>query len=533
MSFTLHHLRLRSVLALIGISFFCACRSTQPDPGLPEPAAVQPATAQPADSKPEAPPVAAAQGPLDVGVQDAILLSLENNQGLVLERLNPEIIRTFESEEEAAFDPVLAGQVSAGRTKAERLGQSGRLEGSTADDVGAEVSLQKTTPAGTTIGAEGSSTYSGSSLYGDQLVSSRLGLTLSQALLRGAGSDANLAAVRQARIDTRISEYELRGFIEILVAQVEITYWDYTLAQRQIEIYDESLKVAEQQLAQTRERIAIGQLAETEQAAADAEVALRKEDLINAHADLATVHLRLLRLLNPPGSGWDREITVRDHPAVPDAQLEPVDSHATVALQMRPDLNQAYLGVQRGDLELVKTKNGLLPKLDAFITLGGTGYADSFGGSITARDGDGYDALAGLRLEYPLGNRSARSKYTRAVYSRRQASEAVKNLEQLIQVDVRSAYIEVNRTREQVTATAATRALQEEKLRAETEKFKVGKSTSLLVANAQRDLVAAKIAEVQAVVNYLKAFVRLYQMEGSLLTRRGIAAPGQQPVERE
>ena len=53
-----------------------------------------------------------------------------------------------------------------------------------------------------------------------------------------------------------------------------------------------------------------------------------------------------------------------------------------LALQMRPDLNQAKLLWQRGDLEVVKTRNGLLPKLDLFVTLGRTGFAESFGKSV-------------------------------------------------------------------------------------------------------------------------------------------------------
>ena len=59
-------------------------------------------------------------------------------------------------------------------------------------------------------------------------------------------------------------------------------------------------------------------------------------------------------------------------------------------------------------------------------------------------------------------------------------------------------YQNISRTREQVTATAATRKFQEEKFRAETEKFKVGKSTTLLVAQTQRDLVAGRISEIKA-----------------------------------
>jgi outer membrane protein TolC len=177
-------------------------------------------------------------------------------------------------------------------------------------------------------------------------------------------------------------------------------------------------------------------------------------------------------------------------------------------------------------LEVVKTKNGLLPMMDLFITLGKTGYADSFGNSVSDLDGESYSVAGGISFEYPLLNRDAAALHRRAVLTRRQDEEAVDNLAQLVQVDVRSAYIEVNRTAEQVAATAVTRKLQQEKLRAETEKFRVGRSTTLLVAQAQRDLVASRISEVDAVVNYLKALVGLFRLEGSLLERRGVL-PGE------
>jgi outer membrane protein TolC len=208
-----------------------------------------------------------------------------------------------------------------------------------------------------------------------------------------------------------------------------------------------------------------------------------------------------------------------------------VEPHVALALQMRPDLNQARLLWQRGELEIVKTRNGLLPKLDLFVTLGRTGFAESFGKSIADAEDNGYNALAGLNFEFPVRNRAAESRHLRAVLTRRQAKEAIGNLSQLIEVDVRTAYLEIARSQEQVVATAATRKLQEEKVGVETEKFRLGKSTSLLVAQAQRDLVSSQIDEVQAVVGYLKALVEIYRLEGSLLERRGIAGPGREPVE--
>ena len=163
------------------------------------------------------------------------------------------------------------------------------------------------------------------------------------------------------------------------------------------------------------------------------------------------------------------------------------------------------------------TKNGLLPKLDVFMTLGQTGYSRSFGGTIPNLDGPYYDAQIGLSFEQPIGNAAARAAYRRSVLNRQQAEDSLENLIQLAEVDVRSAYIDVKRLKEQITATAATRQAQQVTLTAETEKFRVGRSTALLVAAAQRDFVQAQINEVQAIVGYLKALITLYQLEGSLL----------------
>jgi len=218
---------------------------------------------------------------------------------------------------------------------------------------------------------------------------------------------------------------------------------------------------------------------------------------------------------------------------LPDVPLEPVEDHVEVAMKMRPDLNQARLQIRHGELQVVQTRSGLLPRLDAFITYGKTGYARTFSDATNELDGPSYDVESGLIIELPAGNRAARARQSRAVIGKQQSIKALENLSQLAQVEVRIAYAEVGRTREQITATAATRESQEEKLRVETEKFRVGKSTSLLVAQAQRDLVASQIGEIQAITNYFKALVSLYRLEGSLLSRRGIEAPGAEPAAIE
>jgi outer membrane protein TolC len=192
-----------------------------------------------------------------------------------------------------------------------------------------------------------------------------------------------------------------------------------------------------------------------------------------------------------------------------------------LAKKLRPDLNDARTRLEQYNLETVVTRNGLLPRLDFFISLGKTGYADSFSASFRELDGNSYDLAAGLRLSLPLGNRTAKAQDLAASSTRQQGQEAVTNLQQLVELDVRLAFNELERNRQQITASAVTRALQEATLAAEKERFDVGASTTLLVSQAQRDLLVSQIAEVEAIVNYRIALVSLYLSEGSLLERRG------------
>ncbi len=532
-----HLLELIAVCGLLLVSVSCTLVEDRIDrtaggPEVPADTTVQMDIGSTGQSEAAAAPTVP-PGPLKLTVTEAILLSLENNRALVVQRLNPSIQQTFEDQERAVFDPVTNADVSAGRVEGERLARSGSsTEGFTTDAAEGIISLEQYFPTGTTVALEAGTRMNDSSLYDDSFYSTRLGMTVTQALLRGFGTQVNLARLQQARLDTRMSEFELRGFTEFLVAEVERTYWDYALARRQIEIVEESLKVARQQLNETRELIAVGRLARSELAAVQAEVAAQDQALIEARANKESIHLQLLRLLNPAGPGiWQREVDLIHQPTLPEIKLEDVEQHVAVAMRMRPILNQARLDILSGDLELVKTQNGLLPLMDLFITLGKSGYANSFGESVRNLNEDSYDALAGVRFNYPVFNRDAKALHRRALLSREQAQKALENLSQLVEVDVRTVYIEVNRTKQQIAASAVTRKFDEEKLRTETEKLRVGKSTSFVVAQAQRDLLVSRIAEVRALANYLKALIDLYRQDGSLLERRRIAAPGREPVK--
>lgn len=283
------------------------------------------------------------------------------------------------------------------------------------------------------------------------------------------------------------------GRVERL-AETETAYGNFVLAEQQIAIFDSSLAVAR-----------------------------REQALIEARSELEERRLRLLRLLNPnPEDAFEQRIDALSQPRTEMAPLTDLAERLQLAEKLRPDLNQARLQLQQQALETIVTRNGLLPRLDFFITLGKTGYADSFATSFRGLDGNTYDLAAGLSLSHSLGNRAAKARHQAAQASQRQAEQAVANLRQLVRLDVRLAANELERARQHITASAATSALQEQTLVAEQERFEAGTSTSLLVSQTQRDLLVSQIAEVRAIVNYRIAPVNLFLAEGSLLERRGI-----------
>lgn len=472
-------------------------------------------------------PDAADGGPgevLELSVEAVALLALQHNRDLQVRRLTPVIVGTFEQIERGAFDPEVFAELYYDEEQASETARAtGTQFAVKGNETAAVAGIRTLLPTGTTLAGTLEQLRNISNRAPEQQLA-RLGLSATQALLQGFGPAVNLAAVRQAELGTVASRFELRAFTEALLAQAETAYWNFVLAGEQIAIFESSLAVARRQRDETELRIEVGLLPEVEAAAARAEVALREQALIDARSLLEERRLRLLRLLNPDhGNAFDQQIRTTTEPRMEPTPVQDLPERLQLAEMLRPELGEARMLLEQQRLETVVTRNGLLPRLDFFITLGKTGYADSFSGSFRELDGDTYDLRAGLRLNHALGNRVAEARHLAARTSRQQAQESVANLQQLVRLDVRLAVNDLERVRQQIAASAVTRALQEQTLAAERERFEVGASTTLLVSQAQRDLLASQIAEVEAIVNYRIALVNLYLAEGALIERRGIS----------
>lgn len=460
---------------------------------------------------------------LVLSVEEVALRVLQNNRDLQVRRFDPVIAATFEQLERGAFDPELFAE---GEYLRERTSETSRSTGERYDvdakESTAVAGIREFLPTGTTLEAAVEHSRNISNRAPEQQVA-RVGLTVTQALLQGFGPSVNLAGVRQARLGTVASRYELRAFTEALLAEAETAYWNYVLAREQIAIFESSAAVARRQRDETELRIEVGLLPEVEAAAARSEVARREQALIDARSLLEERRVRLLYLLgDETGGAGGRPIDATSDPRTDPLPVRDLAERLQLADKLRPELNEARQQLELQTLETIVTRNGLLPRLDFFIALGKTGYADTFSGAFDELDGKTYDLTVGFQLSHALGNREAGARHRAAGASRRQARAAVENLRQLIRLDVRLAVNELERAGRQLAATATTRALQEETLAAEQERFAVGTSTTLQVSQAQRDLLASQIDEVEAIVNFRIARLNLYLAEGSLLERRGI-----------
>lgn len=465
----------------------------------------------------------AEDGHIALSLEQAVFFALKRNRELQVERYNPLIAGTFEQIERGVFDAEFFSDVQYLEETASETSRSTEesfsVEG---DEVEVVTGLRQLFPGGTAV--ETSIEYGRStSNRTPEQQDIRLGLSVTQSLLKGFGAAVNLVAVRQTQLETQASLYEFRGFLEALLSEVEIAYWRYVLACEGITIFEQSLEIAQKQLLEVESQIEVGMIPRNSVAAAKAEVARRQQALLESRSRQIERRLRLLRLLNvTDNKHFQLLIDPTSQPRMDTAPLTDLEERLELALRLRPELNEARLRQKRQSLEVVRTRNGLLPQLEVFIDLGKSGYADSFSTAWSNIDEENYDLFTGIEFSSYLGNRTAEAEHLAARASRDQAKAAVENLENMVLLDIRLAANETERTRQQIEASKVTRELEEQTLKAEQERFSVGDTTSLLVTQAQRDLLVSRLAEIEAIVEYRIALVSLYLAEGSLLERRGI-----------
>ena len=110
----------------------------------------------------------------------------------------------------------------------------------------------------------------------------------------------------------------------------------------------------------------------------------------------------------------------------------------------------------------------------------------------------------------------------------------MKNQEQQIFLDIRTAVRAVETNYLRIQAYRVARENAAKKLEAEEEKLKVGLSTNYFILQYQRDLANALTMELKAVVDYNVSLAGLYRAQGKGLEMERVPLPGESggPAER-
>jgi len=469
---------------------------------------------------------------LDLTYRSAVERALAKNFQIQVETYNPKIAKAATKSAEGRFDPTLSASATFDENRrdlsalnptfdvgtsssgdADRFANSSGLE--------TQASISGLTPWGLNYSVGPSITRNtNSNTPLNESYDTFVGASITQPLLRGFGTDVNLAQVRIARTDQSISAWSLRQRVIDVVTDVVRVYNDLYFSIKNLESERRSRDLARQTLHDNQRRAEIGVMTELDVVQAQADMADRESRVLVAERAVADNENFLKQLVSDQVAGL---LLVAVHIAPPPFNLNvTIDETADLAraFDLRPDYQQALLDIQKRNINVVFTRNGTLPQLDLVASFGLNGLDTSLGGSVSElKTPSNVAATVGGVFSLPIPNRTARGRLEIANLEVARQLVALKQLEQSIIIEVDNAAGQIATSRKLIDSTRTSRIFAERTLDAAQSRLTAGKATTFEVLQFQRDLTVAEINEVGALTGYEKALANYFRATGSTLER--------------
>jgi outer membrane protein len=486
-----------------------------------------------------------------VMLREAILIGLENNPGIVVDRLELPKAAAAVVQEQSIFDPSLNlefNQNFANNPSGRRQTQSFSVT-TINRNRNVKLSLTKRLLTGAQLEI---------SMFGNRFVSNsvsqvlkpefqtKLGFTFTQPLLRDFGLSVTTIRIRVAEGQNEISALDYQTKLAQLIQQITEAYWAVIFAEKNLEVQKNGVQLADTLLEAAKVRLEVGLVAPVAVTEAAAEKARREELVVTAEnqLDVARETLRLILNLNPEDKFLPRKIEPIQSPSVepPIIDRPRIMEHA---LRKRFEIQAANLDVNNRHLESRLAENQLLPRLDfkaGANLIGISGREASGKGQNEFKGGfaDGVDRLFsgefsdnsfGIVLQIPLGNAVAKSNYSRARIEQDQAVAHRRELVRQITLEVSTEIGNVTSNFKRIQTTRLSRELAQENLRIQEARHQAGLISQTDLIDFQTRLVEAEGAELRAVTDYNNSLSKLRLVEGTLLDHYNvkIEGPGQEP----
>ena len=478
-----------------------------------------------------------------LSLQDAMRMAVKNNLGVQGSRLQQGVTQAELVAAQAAFD----ANFVAGTQGISQNQPTQNFGGFLPSDFSNQFKqwsfssgIQSATVTGGTFNVGMESTYS--KLYPENLYSNNpawinsLQVGLSQPLLRGFGTDVNMAQIRLARNNDRRSLQQLRQSLLNLCRDVEINYWQLVQARQRVVSAQWLVRVG----VEVRDVLAKRRAFDTTQAQyadAVAKVEDRKSQVIRAQRDVTAAVDRMKVLLNDPSLPvGDETMIVPTDFMVDQALVFSLRDAISTAVEQSPGITQALLGVDDASIRQVVADNGRLPNLNLNAQMQYNGLEQGYGDSWQELTEAGFvNYLVGLSFSQPIGNRAPEANYRRARLQRSQAVLAYRSAVQNSIFSVKDALRGVDAQYRLIEQTRAYRLAQAENLRALlVDEQTIATLTPEFLAlkfQRQQELASAQVQEIQSLVDYNGSIAQLWNAMGTGLQMNRVELQVSDPVE--
>ncbi len=384
-----------------------------------------------------------------------------------------------------------------------------------------------------------------------------MNLSITQNLLNGFGLAVNKRSFHVAKNNLRVTDLQFQEQVIATVANVVNLYWDLVSFNEDLKVKRQTLELDTTLYNDNQRRAELGSIAPIDTIQAEAEMKSAQQDVTTQETQVLQQETILKSVLTR--SGFDdpaiigARIIPTDHIDIPaEEPITPVQDLVAEAMRNRPEIAANVIGLENARLNMLGTKNNLLPTLSANATFSNVGQAGSVAGNtqvpvigangqivgyrpLTAADVNGFllggygtvlsqifsrnfpNYSAQLSLTIPLRNRAAQADLITDELNYRQSEIQDKQLHNNIKLNVINAYTTVRQARAAYETSVVARKLQDQTLAGTRRKYELGTATITDVVIAQRDDTTRQLSEVDALRQYIDAKTSLRQQLGTIL----------------
>jgi outer membrane protein TolC len=382
-------------------------------------------------------------------------------------------------------------------------------------------------------------------------------LTITQNLLNGFGLAVNKRAFHEAQNNLKVGDLTVKNQAITTVAGAVNLYWHLVTYNDELKVSQQTLQLDTQLYEDNKKRADLGAIAPIDIIQAEADMKAAQQDVVQRESQVLQQEMILKSYITR--SGLDvpavamARIVPTDHIDVPPQEaVIPWQDLVAEAIAHRPEIEQNQIALENSRLELLGTRNALLPTLSVSATLANNGQAGSVNANgvvpilnssqqiigtrpLTAADVNpfllgGYGTAlsqvfdrnfpnysVAFTLTVPIRNRSAQADHITAELNYRQSEIQDRQLHNSIKLAVMNNWTALRNARAAYETSAISRKLADETLAGTRRKYDLGTATILDVMIAQRDDTTRRLSEVDALSQLQDARTSMNQSLGKIL----------------